>query len=83
MVYTNRGDKYFILADNEGYFTILKREGEYRSRFFSGSKSIRSLSKHQLNIVFTNENKIGFIRFVEGGLGNVKCDTGNYELVGA
>jgi hypothetical protein len=78
MVYQQRGDKFFIIVDSQGFFTILKRDGEFRSRFFSGSKTIKSISKYILNIAYATENKVGFIRFTDATIGPVMCDAGRY-----
>ena len=76
IVYQNRGDKYFVIADNTGHFTILKREGDYRSRLYSGSPNIINLSKYLLNLAFSTTNKVGFIRFVDNTIGPIMCDAG-------
>jgi hypothetical protein len=40
-----KGEKAFILADTLGYITVLKRKGEFMTRFFSGSKTLKGLAK--------------------------------------
>jgi len=60
-----KGDKYFVLADSNGYIYTLRRDGTFRSRFFSGFKHIRALAKNHVNVMFLAENKLGFIRVSE------------------
>lgn len=72
------------MADSQGYFTILKRDGEFRSRFYSGSKVINNMAKHSVNVIYSNQNKVGYIKFLDSTAGSVMCDSGmNYDIVGA
>ena len=80
----SKGDKFFIFADSNGFFTILRRDGGFRSRFYSGSTNILSLTRFSMNVIYATENKIGFIKFLDSTAGSIMCDAGrNYELMGA
>lgn len=74
----SKGDKYFILADSKGFFYSFRRDGSMISRFYSGFNKIASVGKHYVNIFFTTENKIGFIKLSENKVGSIICDAGSY-----
>jgi len=76
MVYANRGDKFFILADSYGYLTILKRDGTFRSRFHSGSTKILNFDRFSVNIVFVTSHQVGNIRFQDSSIATNICDVG-------
>jgi hypothetical protein len=76
MVYAARGDKYFILSDSYGYLTILKRDGSFRSRLYSGSPQVLNFDRFSLNTVFVTPNQVGFIKFQDSSIGTNVCDVG-------
>ena len=78
LIYMSKGDKFFVLADSKGFFYTFKRDGTLLSRFYSGFKKISSIGKHYVNIFFTSENKIGFIKLSESKVGSIICDGGSY-----
>eukprot|EP00347_Sterkiella_histriomuscorum_P013654 403363885 len=84
LIYVSKGEKFFIFIDSYGYFTILKRDGAFRSRFPSGSKDINNLAKLSVNVIYSTDQKIGFVKFLDSSAGSIMCDAGrNYELIGA
>ncbi|CDW81154.1 UNKNOWN [Stylonychia lemnae] len=84
LIYVSKGEKFFIFADSQGYFTILMRDGGFRSRFFSGSKLINNMAKHSVNVIYSNERRVGYIKFLDSSAGGVMCDAGlNRQIIGA
>ena len=53
LIYVSKGEKFFVFADSLGYFTILKRDGGFRSRFYSGSSEILNLAKLSVNVIYS------------------------------
>ena len=73
----SKGEKYFVLSDSIGYFTIIKKDGSFRTRFSSGSKSIKSINRFSMNVLYTTNNKVGFLKFLEATPGSITCDAGS------
>jgi hypothetical protein len=76
IIYVSKGEKFFILSDSLGYFTILRKDGSFRSRFSSGAKQIKSINRFSLNVIYTTPHKVGFLRFLEATPGSITCDAG-------
>jgi hypothetical protein len=74
----SKGEKYFLISDNKGYFYTYRRDGTFRSKFYSGFTEIRNIVKHFVNVLFTANNKIGFVKLAENTVANIYCDAGPY-----
>lgn len=83
IIYMSRGDKYFLISDSHGYFHTFSRSTKFRSSFYSGFKDIRTVVKHFVNVLFTAENKLGFVKFTENQIGSIICDAGSYSILTA
>ena len=80
----SKGDKFFLFADSYGYFTIVKRDGGFRSRFSSGASQILNLDRNGLNVIYSTPHTVGFIKFLDNTAGSILCDLGRQtELIGA
>jgi len=77
LIYMVKGEKYFVLTDDKGWFTTFTRKGEFRSRFYSMFPKIDSLSKHSISLIYTAGSKVGFIKFSESHVGALYCDVGD------
>ncbi len=76
-----KGEKYYLISDSQGFFYTFKRDGSFRSVFYSGFNKITSLVKHYVNVMFTSGNKIGFVKLSENTIGSIICDAGPYQLL--
>jgi hypothetical protein len=63
VIYMSKGERYFVLLDNQGFITTLFTNGKFRSRYYSGFKEIKNLTKHSLSLIFSSGGTIGFIKF--------------------
>jgi hypothetical protein len=82
-VYVAKGEKFFVLGDSYGYFTILKRDGTFRSRFTSGSSKVLNMDRLGLNIIYSTPHSVGFIKFLESSAGSITCDVGRQTEITA
>ena len=42
------------------------------------------MAKHSVNVIYSNQNKVGYIKFLDSTAGSVMCDSGmNHEIIGA
>lgn len=83
IIYQTKGERLFLVSDSAGYFYTFRRDGTFRSRFYSGFSEIRSIIKHYVNVLFTSGNKIGFVKVAESAVGGSFCDAGPYEILTA
>ena len=84
LVFVSKGEKFFIFADSHGFFTIVKRDGGFRSRFSSGSQHIINMDRMGLNVIYSTPHTVGFIKFLDSTAGSILCDVGKQtELIGA
>lgn len=85
----------YVFLDNKGFFTIIKKESLYDSnpkiqnkhtfifthRIFSGFSEIQLVKQQMYLTLFTNKDKIGFVRTFDGKLSNSHCSLNGTDIV--
>ncbi|CAI2362433.1 unnamed protein product [Moneuplotes crassus] len=78
--YMNRGIKYYILGDDQGYVNIIEKGLENRYRIYSGEDEIIQIVKHSLTLMIVNKHDIRFIKFFKREISSIRCHSGISEL---
>lgn len=78
--YMNRGIKYYILGDDQGYVSIIEKGLEIKYRIYSGEEEIVQIVKHSLTLMIVNKNDIRFIKFFKREIASTRCHSGISEL---
>jgi len=78
--YMNKGEKYYLLSDNEGYINVFNRGLTLRKRIYSGEKEIVQLVKQSVTVIVVHRNDIRFIKFFKSTMGTQRCHSGMANL---
>ena len=81
--FSNKDQGVYIFTDNKGYFTLIKKNSHlnhksekifhdiiFFTRTFSGFENINLIKQQIYLTLYTQGNKIGFLRAFDGQLGN-------------
>lgn len=79
--YFMKGNKYFIMVDNKGRIINLKDGKEIRNIFRLETSKITSIERHNLSILFSTENNLGFLKIFEQISDQVFCEIGTAKII--
>lgn len=80
MFYMNRGEKYYLITDSDGYINSFKRGLTPYSRFYTGEKEIIQILKKSVTIIIVHKNDIRFVKFFKSSMSTKRCHSGMAEL---
>ena len=85
--YSIKGNKYFLFIDSKGRAITVRSDLKVKNIFPLETSSITSLKRHNLSLLFSTENNIGFLKifeeisdqvFWEGGTAKITAIAGDY-----
>lgn len=85
--YMIKGNKYFLFFDQKGRVITVRGDLKVKNIFQLETPSITSVKRHNLALLFSTENNIGFLKifeeisdqvFCEGGTSKIESVSGDY-----
>ena len=78
--YMNRGEKFYVIADSEGFINIFERGLTFKYKIDTGEKEIIQMIKHSTTFIIVHKNDIRFPRFFKGSMSTKRWHSGMSEL---
>ena len=79
--YVIQSNKYFMFIDNQGNAITVRGDLKVKNVFPLETSSITSLRRHNLSLLFSTENNIGFMKIFEETSDQIYCEGGTAKII--